>query len=93
VEGGMRVVLDTLAEGLKSRAVGNYVRDVFDRHVAPHSWEDKVEMIRQFIAQCGAYLSASIQTDQVERYAHDYYPLINEYLRSLHSTSAMFRRL
>ena len=93
LEGGMRLILDAIAEGLKARAVGNYVREVFDRHVKPHSWEDKVEMIRQFIKQCGPYLSASICADQVERYAHDYQALVNEYLRSLQSTSAMFRRL
>lgn len=93
LEGGMRLVLDAIAEGLKSRAVSNYIRDVFDRHVAPSSWEDKVEMIRQFIQQCGPYLSRSIREDQVERYAHDYMALINDYTRSLQSTSAMFRRL
>lgn len=93
VEGGMRVILDTLAEGLKGRSVANYVRDCFDRHVAPHSWEDKVEVIRQFIKQCGPYLSAAIRVDQPERYAHEFQTLINEYLRALRNNSAMFRRL
>ena len=93
LDGGMRVVIDTLAEGIKGRAVSNYVRDVFDRHVGPESWEDKVELIRQFIRSCGPQLSASIRADQPERYAHDYQALVNEYTRSLQHTSAMFRRL
>jgi hypothetical protein len=93
VDGGMRVILDTLAEGIKGRSVGNYIRDCFDRHVAPVNWEDKVEIIRQFIKQSGPYLSSAIRSDQPERYAHEYQPLINEYIRSLRNSSAMFRRL
>ena len=93
LDGGMRVVIDTLAEGLKARAVNNYVRDVFDRHVGPESWEDKVELIRQFIRSCRSNLSSSIQEDQPERYAHNYQALVNEYTHSLQRTSAMFRRL
>ena len=93
LDGGLRVCLDNLAEALKERAVSHYIRDAFDRHFAPNSWEDKVEIIRQFIERCGPYLSASIRTETPERYAHDAQSLINEYSRALQSTSAMFRRL
>jgi len=92
-EGGLRAALDGIAEGLKARAVANYVRDAFDRHVAPHRWEDKVEIIRQFIRSVGPYLSGSIRADQPERYAHEYVSLIQEYSRALQRSSAMFRRL
>lgn len=91
--GGMRVVLDTIAEGLKTEAVERYIQDAFDRHVAPNSWEQKVDMIRQFIAHCGPYLSSSIKTSQPERYAHDYSELIRSYVEGLQQTSAIFRRL
>jgi len=92
-DGGLRVILDTIAEGLKAQAVANYVRDVFDCHVEPQCFEDKVEMIRQIIKACGDSLSSAVRADQVERYAMNYQELINDYLRSLQSTSAMFRRL
>lgn len=91
--GGMRVVLDTIAEGLKAEAVEHYIQDAFDRHVAPNSWEQKVDMIRQFIAHCGPYLSSSIRTSQPERYAHEYGELIRAYVEGLQQTSAIFRRL
>ena len=91
--GGLRVILDTLAELLKAEAVERYVRDVFDRHVAPNSWEDKVELIRQFIERCGPDLSTSLDADHPERYARDYTELIRAYVDSLRQTSAMFRRL
>lgn len=91
--GGMRVVLDTIAEALKAEFVERYVRDVFDRHVAPNSWEHKVEIVRQFIRQCGANLASSIRAHQPERYAHNYEELIRSYVESLQRTSSIFRRL
>lgn len=90
--GGMRVVLDTVAEGLKSDSVERYIRDAFDRHVAPNSWEDKVEIIRQFIAYCGPTLSSSVRADQPERYANNYQELIRAYVDGLRRTSTVFRR-
>ena len=91
--GGLRVILDTIAEGLKAESVERYIRDAFDRYVAPNSWELKVEIIRQFIRKCGDFLSSSIRTDQVERYAHNYQELIRNYVSALQNTSSIFRRL
>jgi hypothetical protein len=91
--GGLRLVLDKIAEGLKAESVERYMRDMFDRHVAPNSWEDKVAIIRQFIAQCGVHLSSSIRADQPERYARDFEELIRSYVAALQRTSSIFRRL
>lgn len=91
--GGMRAVLDVIAENLKTDSVERYIREVFDRHVTPNSWEQKVEIIRQFIAQCGVNLSTSIQTNQPERYAQNYVELIRAYVMGLQQTSSVFRRL
>jgi len=91
--GGMRVVLDTIAEALKKEAVERHIRDVFDRQVAPNAWEDKVEIIRQFIRQCGANLASSIRADQPERYAQNFQELIRSYVDALRRTSSIFRRL
>lgn len=91
--GGLRVVLDTLAEALKTEGVERYIREVFDRHVAPNAWEEKVEIIRQFIARCGANLASSLHADQPERYAQNYQDLIRSYVKCLQHTSAIFRRL
>jgi hypothetical protein len=91
--GGMRNVLDTIADGLKAETIERYMTDVFDRYVTPNSWEDKVEMIRQFISYCGSMLSSSIVASQPQRYAHDYSGLIRSYIDGLQRTSSMFRRM
>ena len=90
---GLRGVLDIIAEKMKAEGVARYVRDVFDREVAPNSWEDKVEIIRQFIRSCGRYLSSLIRPDQPERYAQDFQELIRAYVEGLQRTSSMFRKL
>ena len=91
--GGMRGILDIIAEGIKTEAVQRYVREAFDQHVAPNSWEQKVEIIRQFIAQCGPHLSSAIQADAPERYAQNYQELIRSYVKALQQTSSVFRRM
>jgi hypothetical protein len=91
--GGLRLILDTIAEGLKAESVERYIRDAFDRYVEPNSWEQKVEIIRQFIAQCGVNLAPSIQADQPERYASNYRELVQSYVTALQRTSSIFRRL
>jgi hypothetical protein len=87
------VVLDTIAEALKAESVRRFTRDVFDHYVAPNDWDRKVEIIRQFIAQCGNSLASSIRVNQPERYAQNYQELINAYVSALRRTSAIFRRL
>ena len=91
--GGLRVILDIIAEGLKTVSVERYIRDMFDRHVTPNSWEQKVNIIRQFIHRYGVHLSSSIRTNQPERYAQNYQELIRSYINALQQTSSIFRRL
>ncbi|MBI1390116.1 MAG: hypothetical protein GC154_16870 [bacterium] len=91
--GGMRRVLDVLAEGIKAECIERYIRDAFDRHVTPNAWEQKVEIIRQFIQQSGPFLASSIQRHQPERYAQNYEELIRSYVKALQETSSVFRRL
>lgn len=90
---GLRRVFDLIAEGLKNEAVDNYVTDVFDRYIEPNSWDQKVDMIRQFIAHCGVNLSRDIQTNKPERYASSYKEIINAYVQALRQTSSVFKRL
>ena len=90
--GGLRVVLDRIAEHLKAESVELYIRDAFDRYVRPNSWEQKVDIMRQFLARFGHHLSSSIRMDQPEEYAANFEELIRAYVESLKKTSSVFRR-
>ena len=90
--GGMRNILDTIADRLKDESVERYMRNVFDRHIAPNAWDQKVEIIRQLIDRTGVDLGSSIDKDQPERYAHNYMELIRAFIDGLKKTTAVFRR-
>ena len=90
--GGLRTILDIIADGLKAESLEDHIRDAFDRYVAPNSWEQKVCIIQQFIRHCGTALSSSIRADQPESYAQNYQELIRSYADGLKATSSVFRR-
>lgn len=90
---GLRGILDMIADQLKMESVQRYMRNVFDEIVTPNSWEDKVEIIRQFVDQYGAQFSDSLDPNQIERYAGNYSDLIHSYINGLRNTSSFFRRL
>lgn len=90
--GGLRVILDVVAEGLKAESVEHYVRDAFRRHVGMSSWTDKVDIMRQFLKILGRSLPSNIRTDEPERYARDYEELIRGYVSSMDQLTLILRR-
>jgi hypothetical protein len=90
--GGMRVILDMIADDLKMRSIERHIQQVFDRYVAPNSWEDKVAIIRQFIDTYGELLSGSIDRANPERYAQDFHTLIRQIVQTMEQTSHVLRR-
>ena len=90
--GGLRVILDKIAEHLKAESVERYVRDAFDAHVSPNSWEQKVDIMSQFLTRHAHFLSPTIDVNKPERYAQNYEELIRAYVDSLKETSSVFRR-
>lgn len=91
--GGLRVVLDQIADALKEEAVEHYVRSAFDRYVTPNAWNEQVAIIRDFINRYGHALGNSIDPKTPERYAKDYRTLIRAYVDGLRQTSRVFRRM
>ena len=91
--GGLRIILDRIAEQLKIESVERYLRDAFDRYVEPPAWEQKVDIIRQLFSRYGHLLSSSIRLDQPDRYAENYEEIIRSYVDGLKRTSSIFRRI
>ena len=90
--GGMRVILDVIADRLKEESVERYVRHAFNRHVDPSSWDQKVGIIRQFIDRNRHLLGSAIDSSHPERYAQNYDELIRAFMDALKKSSNLFRK-
>lgn len=90
--GGMRIILDMLAEQLKEESVERYIRHVFNSHVDPTTWSQKVDIISQFINRNQHILGASIDSVHPDRYAQNYDELIKAFMNALKRSSKIFRK-
>ena len=90
---GMRGVCDEICEALKSGEVEMHVAAAFRRHVDPSSWDEKVEIVRQFIQRLDPQIGRYIDRERPKSYAKDYRELIRAYVQALQSTSEIFRRI
>jgi hypothetical protein len=90
--GGMRIILDAIAEHLKEESIERYVRHAFNQHVDPTSWSQKVEIIRQFIDRNRHILGSFIDAAHPERYAQNYDELIKAFMDALKRSSKIFRK-
>jgi len=90
--GGVRIILDAIAEQLKEESVERYVRHAFNRHVDPSSWNERVEIIRQFIDRNRHVLGSSIDAAHPERYAQNYDELIKAFMDALKRSSKIFKK-
>jgi hypothetical protein len=90
--GGLRVILDVIADALKAEDIEAYIQYTFARHVEPHDFDAKVELIRQLLARFGTQLGPGIRIDRPEMYAHDYQPLVRAFVNLRQQARAVFRR-
>jgi len=90
--GGLRAILDVMAEHLKAESVERYTQYVFQQHVDPTSWPQKVEIIRQFIDRYRHVLGTAIDDRHPERYAQNYDELIRAFVDGLKRSSRIFKR-
>lgn len=93
IDGGLRQVLDSLAEGLKGKAIEYHIRDAFDRYFRISSWPNKVAIMREFISRFGGYLPASIRNGDPAQFAAGSEQIIREFSDAMRRTSTALRRL
>ena len=89
--GGMRFILDLIMEHMKAEAFEYHLRDVIDRYIAPSSFEEQVEIIRQIITRFGS--SIHLDPSNPERYARNYDELIRGLSDAINMQASKFRRL
>lgn len=93
VNGGLRRVLDAIADAMKGEHIEQYVESVFDRHVDPNDLESMAEIIRQFMAEHGNQFRSVLEIDKPEFYARDYKQLIQIYADVIRQGSSSYRRI
>lgn len=92
-EGGLRTILDAIADSLKREAIENYLRDTMDQFVTPISWQAKVDIMAQLLEAYGELLPQEYRNDPPERFAQGYDGIIHAVMGALQQTSAVFRRM
>ncbi len=91
--GGLKAVLDRIANALKVEEIEGHIQDQFRRYADPMSWEDQLELVRQFIRACGPTRLPGIALDKPEQYINNYRQLIRAYVETIQQATAPFRGL
>ena len=91
--GGLRAILDLLADGMKEESVMRYVRHQFDTHIEPVDFDAKVAIVGEFFREFGRQLPVSVDLNRPSRYCHNYRELVEGLVQGLRESSAVFRRL
>lgn len=92
-DGGVRQVLDHLADGIKQQFLERYISDKFDAYISPCSIDEATEIIRQFFEKYQHILPTSIDFGKPMYYAANYKEYLNLFAQSMASVASEFRRL
>lgn len=82
-----------IKDRIRYEMVGRYVQWVFDEYVQPTSQEEKVALMREFLAIYGPVLGNAIDCDDPKRYAKNYHDLVQAIVESIDRTASVARRL
>jgi hypothetical protein len=92
--GGVRALRDHIYEALKEECRENYVDDVFARYCCIDDWDQRLAVMKEFLAHYGHMLPPSLRSQPAERFATtEYKTLIRAYVDALKQTAAAFRRM
>jgi len=88
LNGGMRRILDLIADGLKEDGIRRYTEHILDTRISPASYDEQLQIIRELLPRLGLTEQAS----HPERYVSDYKKLIQAYLKRLRETETLFQQ-
>ena len=93
VNGGMRLVLDTITEQYKFEQKTKHVTRVLQEAMDPLDWNRKVAFVRALLEKLGPNLPADLRNAPPERFARHYGEITKAYVRSLDQVKQVLRRL
>jgi hypothetical protein len=91
--GGMRAILDTIADAMKEESTQNFTEEAFDEVCPPNSWTGKVDLMRQFQQQYGEALGEPVRSMPAEAYAAHYKELIQAFDYHMKDVARQFRSI
>lgn len=89
LNGGVRTVLEAIADYFKEEALRRFINGVIDTIVNPDDWNEKVELVTELITVLGIH---TLDPDNPARYAADFKQLTEAYLERIRQSEADFNR-
>jgi hypothetical protein len=92
-QGGLRSVLDTVAEQYKRTCYSNYVRKVFYETVSVMEWDQRVRFMQGAMERLRPFLPPELRDEPPERFVRENGAIVKCYVESLDRLNRVFRTL
>ena len=93
VNGGLRFILDRLAEQFKMEQQEKHVNHILKSALDPLDWERKVDLMEALLKRLQSHLPADILSQSPDRFAGQYEGIVKAYVRSKDQIKSLFRSL
>lgn len=92
-QGGMRAVLDTVAEQFKRERCSDHVRKVFREAVSALDWDGRVQFMRAALKHLAPFLPPWLTDEPPERFVRQYEAIVRTYVESWDRFNRVLRTL
>jgi hypothetical protein len=89
--GGMRSVLDVVAEHCKRKQYTDHVQRVLREAISAMDWNERVEFMRAALRRLESFLPLDIRAEPPERFVRQYEVIVKTYVESLDKLSQFLR--
>lgn len=93
IQGGMRSVLDTIAEQCKRDRYTAHVQRTLCEAISAMDWDDRVAFMQAAMRRLGPFLPPELSDEPPERFVRQYEVIVQTYVESLDKLSQLFRTL
>lgn len=85
IEGGLRTVIDSIYKAIKEQQEEQYINHVLITYVDPLDWDDRIELMRQYLNRFGRSLPEGARIKSPEELAANYEEIIKLHMKALQS--------
>ncbi|MEN6428745.1 MAG: hypothetical protein ABFE13_25635 [Phycisphaerales bacterium] len=92
-QGGMRSILDAVAEQYKRDRYAAHVQRVLCEAISAMDWDDRVAFMQTAMRRLGPFLPPELRDEPPERFVRQYEVIVQTYVESLDKLGQLFRTL